>query len=508
MNGNPVTERNLEDLVPFLQLEESWKKTVVTGLAVDSRKVKEGNCFLAYPGHHSDGREFLSAAIAAGAESALVEADGFEQQSFAVPVITVPGLKDRLGDIASEFYGNPSSKLKLVAITGTNGKTSVSQLLAQALEYLGQPCGVIGTLGNGLVGKLQTTINTTPDVVDCNRLLAEMHEQGAQCVTMESSSHGLVQGRVDGLTIFSALVTNISRDHLDYHGTMEAYTEAKTLLVSHPGLQHLVLNFDDVRVAEMAKSMQMGTQLWSFSLQNRDDVSVRTASVHYGKQGVELMVCHGQSQATVRSELIGEFNGANLVACLTLLLTLGVALVPAAEALSKVKPVLGRMQRVPATTEQPMVIIDFAHTPDALEKALLALKRHAEGRVWCVFGCGGDRDAGKRPLMAEVVADLADELVITADNPRSETFSGIVADMAKGIPHSVAFQVIEDRAKAVAHAINNATKDDVVLIAGKGHEDYQEVAGQKLPYSDYGAALAALAGLDDGGAGFGKREGN
>lgn len=503
MNGNLEVERYLEDLVPFLQLEENWKKTVVTGLAVDSRKVKAGNCFLAYPGHHSDGREFLSAAVSAGAGSALVEAEGFETQSYGVPVIAVPGLKNRLGDIASEFYGNPSAKLKLVAITGTNGKTSVSQLLAQALDYLGQPCGVVGTLGNGLVGKLQSTINTTPDVVDCNRLLAEMHEQGATCVTMETSSHGLVQGRVDGLSIYSALVTNISRDHLDYHGTMEAYAEAKALLVSHPGLEHLVLNWDDERVAAMTASMQKETRLWSFSLQNRDDVAVRTSSVHYGKQGIELVVCHGDSQARLHSELIGEFNGANLVASLTLLLTFGVELAEAVQALSKVKPVLGRMQRVPATIDQPMVIIDFAHTPDALEKALLALKRHAEGRIWCVFGCGGDRDAGKRPLMAEVVAELADELVITADNPRSETFSGIVSDMVKGIPHSVAFQVIEDRADAVAYAISNAAAGDVVLIAGKGHEDYQEIAGRKHPYSDFDAAMSALAKLS---AGYG--EGN
>ncbi|RLU02211.1 MAG: UDP-N-acetylmuramoyl-L-alanyl-D-glutamate--2,6-diaminopimelate ligase [Ketobacter sp.] len=508
MNRGTKVERYLEDLVPFLQLEESWKKTVVTGLAVDSRKVKEGDCFLAYPGHQSDGRAFLSAAISAGAGSALVEADGYDQQPCAVPVIAVPGLKARLGEIASKFYDHPSAKLKLVAITGTNGKTSVSQLAAQALQNLGQQCGVVGTLGNGLVGKLQSTINTTPDVVDCNRLLAEMYDQGAQCVTMETSSHGLVQGRVDGLTVYSALVTNISRDHLDYHGTMEAYTEAKTLLASHPGLQHLVLNWDDERVATMAMAMHKATRLWSFSLQNRDDVTVRTESVHYGKQGIELVVAYGESKATLKSELIGEFNGANLVASLTLLLTLGVELSEAAQALSQVKPVLGRMQRVAGTDHQPMVIIDFAHTPDALEKALLALKRHVEGRIWCVFGCGGDRDAGKRPLMAEVVAQLADELVITADNPRGETFSGIVADMVKGIPHGVAYQLIEDRGEAIAYAISNAAANDVVLIAGKGHEDYQEVAGRKLPYSDYDAAVTALARLNAGDAGFGKREGN
>ena len=430
----------------------------------------------------------------------MVEAQGFEQQScevpFDVPVISVSGLKDRLGEIASEFYGNPSSDMKLLAITGTNGKTSVSQLVAHALEILGHSCGVIGTLGNGMVGALQSTVNTTPDVVECNRLLADMREQGAQCVTMETSSHGLVQGRVDGLSICLALVTNISRDHLDYHGTMEAYAEAKELLVSHPGLQHVILNWDDERVAAMAVSGSKKTRLWSFSMQNRDDVSVRAEAVHYGKQGIEMVVVHGQSRSTLVSELIGEFNGANLLASLTSLLALGIELPRATAALGKVKPVPGRMQRVPGANTQPMVIIDFAHTPDALEKALLALKRHVDGRIWCVFGCGGDRDAGKRPLMAEVVAQLADELVITSDNPRSETFSAIVADMVKGIPSNVAFQIIEDRLQAVSHAISNATSEDIVLIAGKGHENYQEIAGQKLPYSDFDAAMNALSKLN------------
>ncbi|MEE2729223.1 MAG: UDP-N-acetylmuramoyl-L-alanyl-D-glutamate--2,6-diaminopimelate ligase [Pseudomonadota bacterium] len=497
MSGSQVTERYLQDIVPFLQLDECWKKIIVTGLAVDSRRVKAGNCFLGYPGHHSDGRDFLSSALVAGAGSALVEAEGFERHSgvaanASVPVVAIPGLKKHLGHIASEFYGNPSTQLKLLAITGTNGKTSVSQLTAQALDQLGVCCGVVGTLGNGIVGHLEPTLNTTPDVVECNRLLAEMRAAGADAATMEVSSHGLVQGRVDGVTIHSGLITNISRDHLDYHGTMEAYAQAKAQLALHPGLRHLVLNWDDERVAAMVSARQEGTRLWSFSMQNRDDVTVRVLSVHYDKQGIDLTVGYGPQHTSIRSPLIGEFNAANLVACITLLLTLDVDLEQAAAALSTLGPVEGRMQRVEAEASQPMVIIDFAHTPDALEKVLLTLKRHAGGRIWCVFGCGGDRDAGKRPLMAGVVADLADELVITADNPRSETFVGIVADMVKGIPAAVAFQVMEDRTQAVAYAIAHAQANDVVLIAGKGHENYQEIAGNKHPYSDLAAAQAAL----------------
>ena len=493
MSRKFIAERYLKDVVPFLPLDESWKTTIVTGLAVDSRKIQKGNCFVAYPGHHSDGRDFLAAALHSGAESALVEATGFDDsQNFAVPVVKVPDLKSRLGEIASAFYGNPSSQLKLLAITGTNGKTSVSQLVAQALDYLGSACGVIGTLGNGLVGELEPTSNTTPDIVECNRVLHEMLQRGARCVTMETSSHGLVQGRVDGLSIFGALVTNISRDHLDYHGTMEEYTRAKSLLVSHPGLEHLVLNLDDERVAAMSRDRQPQCALWTFSLQNRDDATVTATKVHFDQDGISLQVRYADQTATIQSSLIGEFNGANLLAGLTLLMSTGIPLSQAAAAMSVAQPVAGRMQRGPSAAGQPMVVIDFAHTPDALEKVLLSLRRHVPGRIWCVFGCGGDRDAGKRPLMAEVVADLADEVVITADNPRSESFGRIVAQMVKGVPEKVAFQVIEDRSAAVAHAISNAEADDVVLIAGKGHENYQEIRGVKHPYSDLSAATKAL----------------
>jgi len=495
MNTELKIERLLQDIVPFLQPEERWKNTVITGLAVDSRKVQVGNCFIAYPGHQSDGRAFMSAALQAGASAVLVEADGYVEQAVdqAVPVLPVVELKARLGEIAAAFYGHPSQALKLLAITGTNGKTSVSQLVAQALDHLNLTCGVIGTLGNGLVGQLADTANTTPDVVECNRLLESFRVQGARAVTMETSSHGLVQGRVAGLSIHSGLVTNISRDHLDYHGTMEAYAEAKQMLVRHSGLKHLILNLDDERVAAMAAAALPETRLWTFSLQNRADATVCAVASHYHKQGMEIQVRYQGHEVTLRSTLIGEFNSANLLASLTLLLSAGISLNDAAEALSQARPVTGRMQRVDASERQPMVVIDFAHTPDALEKALLALRRHAEGNIWCVFGCGGNRDAGKRPLMAEVVAELADELVITADNPRNESFRTIVADMVKGVPAGVAFQVIEERSAAVAYAIANAAAKDVVLIAGKGHEAYQEVQGVKLPYSDLAAARAALS---------------
>jgi len=493
MSTHQVMARYLKDIVPFLPLQESWKHTVVTGLAVDSRKIQQGNCFVAYPGHDSDGRDFLMAAFKAGAQSALVEAKDFNPEKIdEAPIVQIPNLKSRLGEIASAFYGDPSKQMKLLAITGTNGKTSVSQLVAQALEYLGQPCGVIGTLGNGMVGALEATTNTTPDIVECNRVLSDMLKQGARCVTMETSSHGLVQGRVDGLTIFSGLVTNISRDHLDYHGSMAEYTRAKALLAGHPGIKHLVLNLDDERVAAMSNSVLSECTIWTFSMQNRNDATVAATQVHYDNSGICMDLRFGTQKATIRSALIGEFNAENLLAGLVLLMSSGVSLASAAAAMSQAKPVAGRMQRVPSMSGQPVVVIDFAHTPDALEKVLLALRIHTVGKIWCVFGCGGNRDAGKRPLMAEVVAGLADEMVITADNPRGEEFNRIVSDMVKGIPENVAFQIVEDRNVAVAHAIANASSDDLVLIAGKGHEGYQEVSGVKQPYSDLSAVQSAM----------------
>lgn len=496
MNNTLKQERCLQDIVPFMQLKDDWKNTVVTGLAVDSRKVQQGNCFIAYPGHVSDGREYLRAAFSAGAGSALVEADGFAANDrFQLPVIPVSQLQTQLGSIASRFYGNPSAQMTLLAVTGTNGKTSVSQLVSQALVILGEKAGVIGTLGNGLVGQLQETANTTPDVVECNRLLAEMLASGAGFVAMETSSHGLVQGRVDGLSIHSALVTNISRDHLDYHGTMEAYTEAKTLIARQPGLKNLVLNLDDERVADMRTAAASDTKVWTFSLRNIAGAAVTATSIEYQKQGMNIGVQCGGKTATIHSALIGEFNSSNLLASLTLLLCAGVELKAATAALSQVEPIAGRMQCLSHSEQQPMVVVDFAHTPDALEKALLALRQHTSGRIWCVFGCGGDRDAGKRPLMAQVVADLADEMILTADNPRSETFSAIVADMVRGVPEQRAFSIIESRAKAIVHAINNASQNDVVLVAGKGHENYQEVAGVKHPYSDVDVCRGALQSL-------------
>lgn len=504
MNGMKLESKTLQqllhDMVSEQAIKAEWKQTKVTGLTVDSRKVEKGNCFIAYPGHHSDGRDYLLSAEKAGAGSALVEQDGFQRiEELTIPLVLVPQLQSQLGEIANRFYDTPSQKLKLVAVTGTNGKTSVTQLIAQALQYLGNQSGVIGTLGNGLVGHLNETSNTTPDVIEINRLLFEMVKRGAEFAAMETSSHGLVQGRVDGLCINTALITNISRDHLDYHGTMEAYREAKSLLAKRPGLTNLVLNADDELVISMESLAQPGVYIWSFSQRHQTDVSVCAKDIAFHSSGMEILVEYQGQSAALNSPLVGEFNASNLLAAVTVLLTQGVSLQEACKALSNVQPVEGRMQGLSTNEMLPAVVIDFAHTPDALEKALLALRRHCSGKLWCVFGCGGDRDPGKRPQMAEVVSRLADELVITADNPRGEKLSDIIGQMVKGIPQGTSFQIVEERVRAVEFAICNARAGDVVLLAGKGHEAYQEINGIKHEYSDIAAATAVIEQLKQRG---------
>lgn len=492
--------RTLDEFVPGSLLSNAehnseWSKTRVSGLAVDSRKVRAGDCFIAYPGHASDGRRFIAAAVEKGASAVLAEAEGLQVPAgVTVPVVPVPGLQQQLGAIASKFYGNPSQHLQLVAVTGTNGKTTVTQLIAQALQQLSITSGVMGTLGNGLVGQLAPTQNTTPDIIDINRLLHEMQQQSARVVAMEASSHGLVQGRLDGLMLHTGIITNLSRDHLDYHGSMEAYRDAKALLARNLSLKCLILNADDDQVMGMAMHAQSTVTLMTFSLREDSGATVIARHLQFHSRGMRLQVQAGAAVAELESALVGEFNASNLLAALAGLLALGVALPEACKALAQVQPVPGRVEMVnPQKSEQePAVVVDFAHTPDALEKVIFSLRRHCGGKLWCVFGCGGDRDAGKRPLMGAVVARDADEMIVTADNPRSEKLRNIIGHIVKGIPPQCAYNIIEDRAQAVEFAVLNAASDDLILLAGKGHEDYQDVQGVKHPYSDMVAARQAL----------------
>ncbi|HXC41178.1 MAG TPA: UDP-N-acetylmuramoyl-L-alanyl-D-glutamate--2,6-diaminopimelate ligase [Burkholderiales bacterium] len=491
----------------------------VSGLATDSRQVQRGDVFLAWPGARVDGRAHVADAVAAGAAAVLWERDGFEwNPDWTLPNIAVPGLRALAGELAHEAYGRPSEKLWTMGVTGTNGKTSCSQWIAQACTACGARTAVIGTLGIGFppplddasalgneenAWNLTPVANTTPDPVLLHRSLAGLLAQGAQGVAMEASSIGLDQGRVNGVAFGAALFTNLSRDHLDYHGDMETYARAKQKLFEMPGLKHAVLNLDDVQGVTISRllagsgvtrtgysassgvAMRAGLECWL----EAHDVAVSSA-------GIAFTVKSSWGDARVESRLLGRFNIANLLGVLGTMLVSGVPFFQAAAALARLAAVPGRLQRHGGGA-QPLVVVDYAHTPDALEKTLVTLKdvaRATNGRLLCVFGCGGDRDRGKRPLMGAVALRHADAIVLTSDNPRSEDPQAIIDDILSGMAAAQAQPQAEpDRARAVRLALDQARAGDVVLLAGKGHEDYQEIGGRKLPFSDGAAAAEALA---------------
>ncbi len=468
-----------------------------TSLTADSRQVKAGSLFLAYPGVHSDGRHYIAQAIQAGAAGVAWESQGFVWDAeFKVSNVAVSGLKNQVGQIASAFYHYPSRKLSMIGVTGTNGKTSVSQWIAQALNALGQKAAVIGTIGNGFVdadgADLATAMNTTPDAILLQGMLADYAQRGANAVAMEVSSHGLHQGRVNGVEFDLAVLTNLSRDHLDYHETMEDYAAAKQQLFTWQGLGIAILNADDAFGQSVADSLKtQGKPLMTYGLTQGD---VRGVTLQLHQQGLTMQVTTPSGDALINAPVLGRFNAYNVLAVLTVLLALKVSLPDAVAAIAKIKPVQGRMQQF-GGGEQPLVVVDYAHTPDALEKVLSTLREQVEGKLVCVFGCGGDRDAGKRPLMGSVAVRLADAVVVTSDNPRSEDPHHIIQQILSGMAGQGLVE--PDRACAITQAVQLAQKGDVVLIAGKGHEDYQEVAGVRTPFSDAAAAQSALAATQD-----------
>lgn len=458
----------------------------------DSRLVRAGDVFAAFPGGSSDGRRFIAQAIANGAGGVLWEADGFAWDAqWRVANVAVPGLRDKLGALAAQVYGDPSAHLWVSGVTGTNGKTSCTHWIASALSRLGRPTAVIGTLGAGFPGELSGGERTTPDAASLQAQLAALRAQGATGVSMEVSSHGLDQGRVNGVRFSAALFTNLSRDHLDYHGSMEAYGEAKARLFAMPGLRYAVVNIDDAFGARLERNIdRTRVNVLSYGL-GRGDIAGHDLDL--SSRGMRLEIRTRWGNAVVRSQVLGGFNAANLLGVFGVLLAAGVTPHDAGDALSEVEPVSGRLQllRVPG---QPLVVVDYAHTPDALEKVLETLRPllPTGARLLCVFGCGGDRDPGKRPLMGEVVTRMADLAVITSDNPRSEAPLTIIEDIVAGAHAS--YHVEADRALAIQYALSQASANDIVLIAGKGHETYQEIDGQRLPFSDLDAARAAMQG--------------
>ncbi|HEX7606968.1 MAG TPA: UDP-N-acetylmuramoyl-L-alanyl-D-glutamate--2,6-diaminopimelate ligase [Usitatibacter sp.] len=467
----------------------------LTDLTADSRTVKMGSIFVAYPGTALDGRAFIAEAIARGAAAVIWERAGFSwNDRWDAANLGVEGLRGKISEIAGHVFGNPSKSLWMAGVTGTNGKTSVSQWIASALDGLGRRSAVIGTLGNGLVGERVEAKNTTPDPIVLQRLLAEYLRRGARNVAMEVSSHGLDQGRVAGIKFDTAVFTNVTRDHLDYHGTMEAYAEAKFALFMARGLTHRVINIDDDWGASFAE--RLGGDVITYG-QARGKPRIAASDIGLSEAGVRFHVDSEWGSGEVRARVLGAFNVSNLLAVLGALIAAGVSFDEALNAVRALEPVPGRLERVGGGAV-PLVVIDYAHTPDALEKALEALRPTvgAGHRLVCVFGCGGDRDAGKRPLMGQVAARLADHVIVTSDNPRSEAPAAIIGQILAGIRGGA--ESIEDRQVAIFSAVHQAQPGDVVLLAGKGHETYQEIAGVRHPFSDGEIARAALAEWESG----------
>ena len=500
-------------------------------LRTDSRQVRPGDAFIAWPGYATDGRQFVAAALAAGAAACLVEAEGLDSITLPVDgarIASLTGLKAATGEIAARWYDRPSERLQVIAATGTNGKSSTAWWTAQALSALGQRCGLVGTLGIGeppraapdgepppaarvgelprpdTTGTIEYTGLTTPDPVTLQAGFRRMADAGFAACAIEASSIGLAEHRLAGTAIAVAQFTNLTRDHLDYHGDMAAYWAAKRALFGWPELQAAVINIDDAHGAALALELAQahgatGIDLWTTSAAG--PARLQAVDLGYTGAGLAFTLVEGDAHVPVRSGLIGDYNASNLLAVLGALRALGVPLARAAAVVPGLTPVPGRMDRVPAlpgAAPQPELVVDYAHTPDALDKALAALRPLAAargGRLWCVFGCGGNRDATKRPLMGAIARRGADHLVLTSDNPRDEAPAAILAQILAGIAgaEQAGVQVIEDRRAAIHHAVLQADARDVVLLAGKGHEDTQEIGGTRRPFLDRTVAAEALA---------------
>jgi UDP-N-acetylmuramoyl-L-alanyl-D-glutamate--2,6-diaminopimelate ligase len=463
----------------------------ITGLVQDSRAIRPGDAFVAIAGFGAHGLNFVDVAREAGVAAILFEPPAPADIPAPADAIAVPGLRARLGELGDHFHGRPSQATTVVGVTGTNGKTSTVQLLTQAWALRGVRNGSIGTLGAGLYGEVVPTGFTTPLVLQLHALLAQLRDAGAQAVAMEVSSHALDQGRVDGVHFDVAVFTNLTRDHLDYHGDMQAYGAAKAKLLAWPGLRAAVVNLDDAYGRELRAALPAGTHTIGLSSRGAQ-ADVRAENVVLDATGIGFDLIVGDERASVQSPLLGRFNVDNLLAVAGALHALGETADAIATTLSQLQPVAGRMNRLGGDHAMPLVVIDYAHTPDALEQALSSLRAHAQGRLVCVFGCGGERDVGKRPQMAAIAEAGADLVIVTDDNPRGEDGDAIVADIVKGFSRPGAVLVQRDRAAAIARAIGAASASDIVLVAGKGHEPYQEIAGVRHPFDDTAVARALL----------------
>lgn len=465
----------------------------VTGLELDSRKLATGDVFVALPGDVHDGRDFIGPAAQAGVTAIVAEQGVSEIQSAgagSVPVIEIPGLGQGLGDIAARFYGNPSAEMHVVGITGTNGKTTTSRLVAQLLRSHFGDCGVIGTLGVTLDDDVSDAANTTPDAITVHRQLASWRDAGVACAALEVSSHSLVQGRVNAVKFDTAVFTNLSHDHLDYHGDMDSYGLAKTRLFRDSKLRAAIINMDDPYASELGAAVHKSVPILTYSARG---AAARLVAwdVQFLDPGLEAQIVTPWGDGVLRSPLAADFNLSNLLAAIACACVAGMPLDHALECASRLQGVPGRMEYV-ANDWGLQLVVDYAHTPDALEQSLRALRAHTRGRLICVFGCGGDRDAAKRPVMGRVATELADDVILTSDNPRSEDPDAIIGDIRVGCS---ADAIIEpDRAQAINLGVERAQPGDCLLVAGKGHETYQQLGAERLPFSDVEHIRTALAG--------------
>ncbi|HEX2667972.1 MAG TPA: UDP-N-acetylmuramoyl-L-alanyl-D-glutamate--2,6-diaminopimelate ligase [Gammaproteobacteria bacterium] len=462
----------------------------IKGLALDSRSIGPGYLFLACRGHDHHGLAHLADARARGAVALAYDPDGaapYMPLPAGLPAIAVTDLGHKASGIAARFYGDPTAHQHVMAVTGTNGKTSVSLITAQSLSEAGRPCGVLGTVGFGAYGSLETPTHTTPDAVTTQAWFARFRDQGLANVSMEASSHALHQGRIDGAHVEVAVFTNLTRDHLDYHGDMQGYGAAKRRLFEHPGLKCGVINLDDAFGRELAASLPSAVACIGYTLEGRESprgTTLKGMNLQLSSGGLSFDVESGLGRGRVDSRLLGRFNAENLLAVQGALLTLGFSFEDSLRALDRARTVPGRMECFGGGRELPLVVVDYAHSPDALEKSLVAARAHCRGTLWCVFGCGGERDRGKRPQMGAIAERLADRIVVTDDNPRGEDGDAIVAEILAGIQDRSRVSMERERGRAVERAVRGAQPGDVVLVAGKGHETEQVIGRHKLHYSD------------------------
>lgn len=461
---------------------------LIKAIQTDSRQIQPGDLFIAYPGLQADGRNYIKDALDKQAAAVLYEAKNYKPSiQTEIPLIPFGNLQYHIGEIAARFYDEPSRAMKIVGITGANGKTSCSQFVAQALQSQGIPCGVIGTLGYGFLGGLHKNMHTTPDPIQLQQAFSQMQKQGAKAIAMEVSSHALHQRRIQGVCFDIAVFTQLSRDHLDYHGDMESYARAKELLFQQPGLRYGVVNSDDALGKRIIDRYHRQLTLIKYStnrVKEDDHVSSVVATrIQPLVQGFSVEVQTPCGKGTFTTSLLGRFNISNLLAILSVLCLCKIPFDKALLELSRLRNVPGRMQVVDSR-RRPQIIVDYAHTPDALEKALTALREHCQGRLICVFGCGGDRDRGKRPKMAAVAERHANQIILTNDNPRNELPADIIQDIQSGFKNKKLVIVKVDRAEAIHYAVQIAAMNDIILIAGKGHETTQTIGDQVLPFND------------------------